>query len=48
MENKINYYDQGLKKYVSHNAYAFIDACGHCIMITCGEKNRDSIAEYLK
>lgn len=35
------------KKLVSYNGYAFIDECGHCIIITYGESRRDNISKYL-
>jgi len=47
MRNKIEYYDYDLKKLVSHNAYAFIDVDGRCIIIVAGEKRRDSLSKYL-
>lgn len=47
MQNKIEYYDYGLKKLISYNAYAFIDSDGHCIIITAGESNRDLMSKYL-
>jgi hypothetical protein len=43
----IEYYDYDLKKLISHNAYAFIDEMGHCIIIVAGEKRRDQLSEYL-
>ena len=47
MQNKIEYYDYELKKYVSYNAYAFIDIMGRCIIIVAGERRRDLVVEYL-
>ena len=47
MSQKIEYYDYGLKKLISYNAYAFIDTDGHCIIITAGESNRDQMSKYL-
>jgi hypothetical protein len=35
------------KKLVSYNGYAFIDECGHCIIIAYGENRRDEISKYL-
>ena len=29
------------------NGYAFIDECGHCIIIVYGESKRDLIKNYL-
>ena len=47
MSQKIEYYDYGLKKHLSYNGYAFIDTCGHCMIITAGESNGDLMSEYL-
>ena len=47
METPIEYYDYSLKKMISHNAYAFIDEMGFCIIIVAGEKRRDQMIEYL-
>lgn len=47
MQNNIKYYDHAIKKQISHNAYAFIDENGHCIIIIAGEKRRDLTIEYL-
>ena len=47
MQNKVEYYDYGLKKHVSYNRYAFIDECGRCMIIVAGESRRDVVAEYL-
>ena len=47
MQNNISYYDYSIKKLISHNAYAFIDKDGHCIIIVGGEKRRDLMTEYL-
>ena len=47
MQNNIEYYDHSIKKIVSHNAYAFIDEDGHCIIIVAGERRRDALSEYL-
>jgi len=34
-------------KTVSYTGYAFIDKCGHCIIIVYGENRRDAMSEYL-
>ena len=47
MQNKIEYYDHSTRKKISHNAYAFLDSEGHCMIIVAGERRRDSIIEYL-
>lgn len=35
------------KKEIKLNGYAFIDECGHCIIITYGEGYRDLMSKYL-
>jgi len=47
MQNNIEYYDHSIKKIVSHNAYAFLDEDGRCIIIVAGERRRDSLVKYL-
>lgn len=46
MKEVLRYQDEN-KKWISLNGYAFIDKCGHCIMIVYGENRRDSFSEYL-
>ena len=45
MKNKLEYIEG--KSLISLNGYAFIDECGHCIIIVYGENNMDRMSEYL-
>lgn len=46
MNQVLRFQDEN-KKWISLNGYAFIDDCGHCIMIVYGEGRRDSLSQYL-
>lgn len=46
MKEKMEFLDENKKK-TSSNGYALMDKSGHCIIITWGEGNRDSMSEYL-
>jgi hypothetical protein len=46
MNQVLRFQDEN-KKWISLNGYAFIDDCGHCIMIVYGEKKRELLSEYL-
>lgn len=46
--NQVLKFQNENKEWISLNGYAFIDECGHCIMIVYGENKRDSFSEYLK
>jgi len=46
MNNKMEYLDENKKK-ISLTGYGLMDKTGHCIILTWGEGNRDSMSEYL-
>ena len=46
MSHVLRFQDEN-KKWISLIGYAFIDECGHCIIIVYGEKKRDVLSEYL-
>jgi len=46
MNEKLILYE-GNKLVASLNGYAFIDDWGHCIIIVYGERNRDTLSQYL-